>query len=196
MSVEASNPGRRRHWWWRVAETGVTVLCVLLLLDITGVMRLRERYYERKATSRIQEIENAAASGVRKPWEGVYYSGDGLGFNLRLAVSDKLGAAYTQTGCLGCYGAGTGTVSEDGDVLVLTFKSTYGQALAWMERLFVVRWGDRVYLVGADQTRMFAERINDAVEPRNDMHGPVLLRVGDENKPVSERPILPWPESK
>jgi hypothetical protein len=54
-----------------------------------------------------------------------------------------------------------------------------------------VRWGDRRYLVAADDLIGFTSVINVGDEPRIDAFGPHLLRKGDETRPVVGLPGLP-----
>jgi hypothetical protein len=55
----------------------------------------------------------------------------------------------------------------------------------------LVRWGDRRYLVVADDLVGFTSEINVGDEPRTDAFGAQLLRKGDETRPVVGLPGLP-----
>jgi hypothetical protein len=54
-----------------------------------------------------------------------------------------------------------------------------------------VKWGDRQYLLDADEIAYFSSSIKDGSEPRTSSAGSFLLRYGDWQKPVSGRPELP-----
>jgi len=127
------------------------------------------------------------------PWAGEYYAGDGLGVNTTLSIAPKSGFVFEWHGCLGLYDRNYGAVVWTNDHLRLSFtfenKQKGFQGLA--PELIPVRWGDRRYLIPADDVAGFCNRVNDASEPRDDVHGLFLLRKGDEKKPVSGSPTVP-----
>ena len=64
------------------------------------------------------------------------------------------------------------------------------------EPLTPVKWGDRQYLLDADEIASFSASIKDGLEPRTFSDGSFLLRNGDWQKPVSGRPELPTEHAK
>jgi hypothetical protein len=64
-------------------------------------------------------LASAAAAGGR-PIDGCWYSGDGTGVNLTLALQGGGTYKLTWTGCLGVYGTAKGTWKEDGGTLSLS----------------------------------------------------------------------------
>jgi hypothetical protein len=64
------------------------------------------------------------------------------------------------------------------------------------DELQVVRWGERVYLMSSKSFEDFIDGINLGFEPRQvdgyrALYGFILLREGDEGKPVNGPPPLP-----
>lgn len=58
---------------------------------------------------------------------------------------------------------------------------------------YVVRWGQRIYLVGRDNVKIFCDDIRAGYEPRTPQKfvSSYFLREGDDTKPVSAWPTLP-----
>ena len=54
-----------------------------------------------------------------------------------------------------------------------------------------VHWGNRTYLVPADDVIGFCNAVNGGTEPRDCPQGRNLLREGDEKKKVSGLPVVP-----
>jgi hypothetical protein len=131
------------------------------------------------------------------PWAGRYYLGDGLGANLRLSITPVAGFAVTWRGCVGTYGANEGPVIQAPDgTLVLDFRwrnhsNGFG---SFPRRLLPMQWGERHYLVDADDIASFVNAINLGFEPRVRPYGATFLRAGDEKRPVHGLPPLsePW----
>lgn len=78
-------------------------------------------------------------------------------------------------------------------------KETFGDAGGEIRREFTllpVSWGERVYLIGEDALKDFANAINLGLEPRSGLisepyYGSFYLRRGDEQKTAGGRPSLP-----
>jgi len=139
-----------------------------------------------------QVVEEAQQLG-KNHWAGLYYQGDGLGVNIQLDIAPKAGFAFEWQGCLGLYDRNYGTVKEDNGRLKLSFglsnvrEGFHGLA----EEFMVVPWGQRMYLIEVDHIYDFCDWVNIGMEPRDEIHGLVFLREGDEKVAVTGRPSLP-----
>jgi hypothetical protein len=124
---------------------------------------------------------------------GEYYSGDGLGVNWNLELCQDGTFEFSWDGCLGNYDHQSGRWDiADG---LITFqvldRKPDGLDHSLPSSLRPVRWGERLYLVPADELLEFCNQVNDGAEPRGDPHGLVLLRRDDWMLPVSSSPELP-----
>jgi len=119
---------------------------------------------------------------------GTYYRGRGLGFGNTLEIARDGTFHFRWTGCLGTYAESTGTVSRQGNELVL--EATV-RGRREVSRYVPIRWGDRQYLVPVDELKSFAAEIDRGGEPREGPHGSFYLREDDWKIPVSGRPGLP-----
>ena len=110
------------------------------------------------------ETKANAQESNRWPWSGQYYAGDGMGFNLQLAIAPKAGVVYWSQGCLGLYEVNYGSFREkDGHIhLTLEEKSTEdtGNSEGLYPVLIPIRWGDRRYLIPEDEMVDFCNHIN------------------------------------
>jgi hypothetical protein len=126
-------------------------------------------------------------------WAGKYYEGDGLCVNVSFDFAPKSGFVFEWHGCVGLYDRNYGSVNWTNNRLHLTF--TFENKREGFEGiapdLIPVPWGDRQYLVPADDVIGFCNRVNEGSEPRGNMHGFYLLRIGDEKKQVSGMPNVP-----
>jgi hypothetical protein len=129
-------------------------------------------------------------------WAGEYYYGDGLGVNVSLALAPESGFVFRWDGCLGMYDLNYGAVAFTNDTVKLLFRypnSREGfQGIA--PELLPVRWGERHYLIPADNIVGFTNAINAGTEPDTLFGGRshyFLLRRGDEKKNVVGQPNLP-----
>lgn len=129
----------------------------------------------------------------RHDWAGSYYSGDGLGVNISLMLSPQSGYVFEWRGCLGVYDRNYGKVDVvDGKLrLSFTFSNKREGFGGISSEFVVVAWGERRYLVPADDMAGFCNEINSGAEPRDEVHGEYLLRWGDEKRKVTGRPRLP-----
>lgn len=88
----------------------------------------------------------------------------------------------------------SGTVLVRGSTLLLTPKPVQVRSASSNTRqAYPLIWGDRHYLIWRDELSNFAEEVNRGCEPRNELRGRSLLRVGDESKLTEESPYLPEP---
>lgn len=127
-------------------------------------------------------------------WAGRYYRGDGLGSNATLTLAPESGCVFIRTGCLGVYDRNVGDVveQEDGSIrLALQHANRTKGFRGVAEHLVPIRWGNRRYLVAADDLRRFALNVWLRREPRDGMHGSFFLRDGDHKKRVGGKPVAP-----
>ena len=126
-------------------------------------------------------------------WAGNYYHGDGLGVNVSLSLAPKSGFVFTWNGCLGLYDLNYGDVAaENGRIkLVFTFANDRKGFQGIAPELIPIVWGERHYLIPADEVVSFANTVNAGFEPRKSQWGRFLLRRGDEVKSASGQPNLP-----
>jgi hypothetical protein len=138
-------------------------------------------------------IASELKASPHHPWAGEYYAGDGLGVNMSLDLAPKSGFVFEWHGCMGLYDRNYGAVdSANGSLhLSFTFENKRQGFEGIAPDLIPVLWGDRRYLVPADDVIGFCNDVNEGSEPRNDMHGSYLLRSGDEKKRVSGLPTIP-----
>lgn len=126
-------------------------------------------------------------------WAGTYSFGDGLGVNVSLTLCPTSGFVFNWHGCLGLYDRNYGDVTRKGETLALGFthpnvrKGFQGLA----PELIPVAWGERRYLIPADEIAKFCNAINSGDEPRIEGHGNFLLRAKDWQKKVEGKPDLP-----
>lgn len=135
----------------------------------------------------LAEIRRRRGSG----WAGSYYAGDGLGGNVSLDLANDAGATLLVGGCTGILQRALGSVTSDGDVLVLRLTDSLGSSAretTW--RLRPVRWGDRQYLLEEDEIVAFVDAIRSGTEPRSRIQGHHLLRDGDQDLPAHGLPGL------
>jgi len=130
-------------------------------------------------------------------WAGTYYCGDGLGWNVSLHIAPKAGFAYARSGCLGMYDHNFGSVTVSSTGLHITCQlPNRGIGRERIPDDFIpVRWGQRHYLVGADQMLAFCNSINSGWEPapsstRGGRSFLFLMREGDP-KTVTGQPQVP-----
>jgi hypothetical protein len=140
-----------------------------------------------------ERIQAEAAALPDHPWAGEYYLGDGLGNNVRVALAPSAGCLFERRGCLGLYDRNYGAVTEIKGTIRLSFKLKNvregSQGIA--EEFVPVAWGERHYMIPADDLLGFCNDVNSGIEPREGPLGSYLLRYGDEKKTVSGFPILP-----
>jgi len=126
-------------------------------------------------------------------WAGEYYYGDGLGANIYLILAPQSGYLFEWHGCGGLYDRNYGTVTWDKSSLRLsfTFPNRADGFLGIAEQFIPIPWGDRKYLVPANDIVGFCNDVNYGYEPRKGLHGFHLLRLGDEKREVKGFPAVP-----
>ena len=174
-------------------------IAVVLLACASAVSagNLDEAKYTDTAEKTAHQLRDrilAAANALpNHPWAGEYYCGDGLGVNVSLLLAPEAGFVFEWHGCLGLYDRNYGAIAETNGRIHLscTFKNERKGFQGFAEEFIPVPWGERRYLIPADDMVGFCNKVNDGTEPRDDGHGFYLLRAGDENKAVSGFPVLP-----
>ena len=148
---------------------------------------------EKTATKLREKIRTEIKTLAKHDWAGEYYYGDGLGVNVFLLLAPKAGYLFEWHGCLGLYNRNYGAVSDtNGRIrLAFTFDNKGEGAQGIAEQFIPVPWGQRRYLVSADDIVGFCNAVNAGSEPRQHAHGSHLLRFGDENKKVCGFPTVP-----
>ena len=121
---------------------------------------------------------------------GTYQMGTGINTSLYLGADGR----YTNV-LWGCSRGNSRTVG------IANFSSneivfTPDDAISSTAPLTPVKWGERQYLLYADEIAYFSSSIKDGSEPRTSSDGSFLLRYGDWHKPVSGRPELPTEHAK
>lgn len=178
----------RIHFGTRRVVGGLVLLGVLLacLAGVPPFDRLRYRW---------SCFLIAAENSVRPEhaWGGSFYRGDGLGENVSLDLSPSGEVAALWTGCMGTYDRNFGSVREQEGRLQLSFvrRNAREPYRGFPEELVPVRWGERHYLIEPAELPAFASAVNAGLEPRSNLHGPFLLRRGDEARAVVGKPEVP-----
>ncbi len=115
----------------------------------------------------------------------------------RVKGAKKLGCRLGN-GCVGLYDLNYGDVLENDGRIRLVFKYPNDrkgfQGIA--PELVPIVWGDRHYLIPADEFLRLANAINAGFEPSKTRSARFLLREGDELKRVQGQPNLPSPYSE
>ena len=143
-----------------------------------------------------QQIEKEIAQLKDHPWAGQYYFGDGLGANVSLTLAPKNGFTIVWHGCMGLYDQNHGTVEwdEDKNILKMSFAFEVEKEYyigRYASEYKPIRWGERVYLIPANEIVQFCNEINSGSEPRKGLWGESFLRRGDEKKETQGKPVLP-----
>lgn len=202
---------RRRTARWAI---GIGIACGTLLFASVSTVRARldaapvfvtdrsppaENPLHAEVKTQRQRIEEVIAHAPANEWSAEYYDGDGLGANIRITLDADAGVAATWHGCLGMYGANVGKVdaSVPGE-FAFRFRhpnreSDQSTIDTFPERVHLIRWGERRYLLSEDRGVDFVDAMHHGYEPRNQAYGFFLLAVGDEKKPVTGLPELPDP---
>jgi hypothetical protein len=143
---------------------------------------------------RRKQIRRELGGALVPEWAGEYYYGDGLGTNVSVQLAPRTGFVFTWYGCMGLYAKNYGAVeSRNGLVVLRPELPNKREAYAGTATEFLpVRWGERHYLIAADQMIDFANQYNAGFEPRASVYGMHLLRRGDDQKPATGKPPLPF----
>ncbi len=125
------------------------------------------------------------------PWAGRYYIGNGLAGRDYVELTVPSGIACTQHYCIAPPVTEYGTAVEiSKNRLRVKFqnKSTHLLFSGNSADLMMVQWGDRRYLIPAEDMMEFVSAVNLGTELR---YGSFPLRAGDEKKQVRGKPELP-----
>jgi len=177
-------------WRWLLATA--FIFCAIAAL----VQGRHDPKFSRKAESRSKslskQIREEIAQLKKHEWAGEYYEGDGLGVNVSLVMAPKHGYVFEWHGCLGLYDRNYGSVTATNGRLQLSFTFTNKhEGFEGIASEFIpIRWGERKYLIPADDIIGFCNEVNSKSEPRNDVHGRCLLRKGDEKKKADGKPAV------
>jgi len=176
----------------------------LLVLGICSFSLLPSQLGDEKDETKLSEKSRAVLAAKKKlvareikklkghAWAGQYYYGDHLGVNVALSLAPKSGFAYTWDGCLGLYDLNYGDVVEaDGRIRLVFALPNEPKGVGIRPEFFPVLWGERHYLISADQLVRFANAINAGFEPRKGPSGRFLLKAGDHLKATRGDPNLP-----
>jgi hypothetical protein len=149
---------------------------------------------DRTAKSMCDQIRAEIAGLGEHPWAGEYYSGDGLGVSQTILVAPKAGYVFEWHGCLGLYDRNYGSVTEKGGRLTLSFafpNPRNGMKAAISVEMIPLRWGERHYLLPADDVADFCNKVHQGWEPRRGAYGLFFLRRSDRDKPAGTPGQLP-----
>jgi hypothetical protein len=126
---------------------------------------------------------DVARADARHPWAGHYYLGDGLGFNFYVTLTPRAEFLSEWRGCMGVYERNQGRIVVDGPrIWFITAERRW--------EYYLVPWGDRHYLIGADERNAFCEDVRAGREPRTEVHGNHYLRESDEGRAAAGEPGL------
>ena len=161
--------------------------------NFSSVPEKFESSAETAATKKQAAILAEVAKLGDHEWAGEYYAGDGLGVNVSLTIAPKSGYMFEWHGCLGTYDRNYGAVTTSNGQLHLAFTfENKREGFRGIAPDFVpISWGQRRYLVPADDVVGFCNNVNEGREPRTGVHGFYLLRRGDETKDVTGLPSVP-----
>lgn len=148
---------------------------------------------EKTAKARREKILAEVKRLDQHDWAGEYYAGDGLGVNTSIVIAPNAGYVFEWHGCLGLYDRNYGAVASTNGRLRLsfTFENQRAGFQGIAAELVPISWGQRRYLVPADDLVGFCNTINEGREPRTGVHGFYLLRKGHEHKETSGFPKVP-----
>jgi len=171
-------------------------IVILLAASTTGAAERDERYLnkaEKAATNQREHIRAEIKNLKDHDWAGEYYAGDGLGVNTSLAIAPGTGYVFEWHGCVGLYDRNYGAVTKTNNRIRLsfTFENNRKGFQGIAPELIPVSWGERSYLIPADDIAGFCNNVNGGREPRMHAHGSYLLRRGDEKKEVTGFPNVP-----
>ncbi len=154
----------------------------------------RDEQHKDAVRAKSVRIDKELATLKDHPWAGEYFYGDGLGVNRCLCLSPKEGAVFTWHGCMGLYDQNYGTVTVTGDRIRIAWQLATDDKPEFPNEFLSVRWGTRRYLIPVSEVLTFCNDITNEErkwEPRNEIHGFHYLRRGDQQTPVTGRPVLP-----
>src|SRR5690349_6220872 len=126
------------------------------------------------------EIATEIIDGSPAAWAGEYHFGVGFGTNVTLVIAPDHGFAVSWTGCVGVCGRSFGSVTQQGDRLLLYYEMSNPPAMFGdlSNVLVPVRRGEQLYLVAEEQMEEFSRAGNWVYEDCPDHCGRFLLRDG------------------
>lgn len=139
---------------------------------------------------------NSLASKNWRDLKGVYYRGDGRGFNQLITIQEDGQWKYRSYGCNRkpeVHVSGQGVLDSQGVVLRVTndvVESVVQTSNTNDMAYNVIVWGERLYLAEESEIGDFIGHLNNRREPRMKMHGDHFLRIGDEKKEVWDEPSV------
>ena len=192
-----SDSGTRRGSARTILDYSLVVLLLICALSVfvfaCDKLKLSENAQKTADIRRGQIGTELTALAGKHDWAGEYYEGDGLGENVSLILSPKAGYVFEWHGCLGVYDRNYGSVTAVDGILRLsfTFENERKGFQGIASEFIPISWGSRKYLIPSNEVVGFCNEVNARAEPRDDLHGRYLLRVGDEKKTVTGWPKLP-----
>src|SRR5258706_2821829 len=175
----------------------IAAVTSLLLVSPQFAQDTAAKKFSRRANANLEtrkkQIQQELKSLKLDSWAGEYYYGDGEGVNVDLSLAPKSGFTFTWNGCLGLYDMNYGDVVESGGKIRLVFKLPNEQKPfeGIATEFLPIVWGERHYLIPADDVVKFANAINAGFEPRDGAWGEFFLRREDVPNPATGSPSLP-----
>jgi len=169
------------------AFLGTALLC---FAGVQPLSALEASPSAREAHIAVPETHRAAVASVAAD----YYFGDGLNNNHSLRLTNFGTFTYELATYEGPVAQVSGRYEISGQKIVL--RPSNGKSTVWpqgmADELFPVAWGERVYLVPANDLIGFTNAVNSGAEPiTNFSHGRYLLREGDVDREVAGKPQMP-----
>jgi hypothetical protein len=127
-------------------------------------------------------------------WAGEYHFGGGIGNWGVFKLAPLSGFVARWGGCTGVYAINYGSVVEEGGIIKLLTERPPENRESWKSviEMLPVRWGERHYLIPADEIIEFCNAVNSGWEPDRMFFGShFLLRRGDEKKEIVGDPGVP-----
>jgi hypothetical protein len=156
----------------RVRPTWIELLVVVSIIGaLAGLMMPagdfdREHRYPSPASRHLP-----GPAGVA----GEYYLGNGRGTNHSLSVLSDGRYSFVSSGCTGVHHRESGFVHETEGRYVLSPNEP--SASAFKRDFILIGWGQRHYLIPADEMQELRDAIIEGREPRDDMHGRFYVRL-------------------
>jgi len=152
------------------------------VLDVDDLEHSEDFEYDPLAVEfarRQAEIKAELDGGTAADWAGEYYLGDGMSANVAIVMAPDHGFASIWMGCAGVYGRSFGSVTQQGDRLLLNHEvpNQPGVFGNFPNVLVPVRHGERLYLVGEEQAVQFVNAVDKGSDPCEDSCPEVFLRL-------------------
>lgn len=136
-----------------------------------------------------REVDAERSNPDAWPWAGQYYSGDGQGYNFRIAIAQKAGFVFWSEGCMGLYEVSYGTYKEEHGHLRLKRENAKGKS-ELDPVLYPIRWGGRRYLIPDNEVVRFCNKVNSG-SPCNPRDAKFFCHVDDGKKNTKGEPTIP-----